>query len=93
MNIVDKGGNYGWNVREGRSCFQAEDCPTTAPNGENALDPAIQYPHNGDGITGVSVIGGYIYDGENSPAPEGRYVLTGYVAQGQLYVAPEDDDG
>lgn len=92
INVVEKGGNYGWNVREGRSCFQAEDCPTTAPNGENLLDPAIHYPHNGDGITGVSVIGGYIYDGENIPALEGRYVFADYVAQGRLFVATEDED-
>lgn len=93
INIVEKGGNYGWNVREGRSCFQAEECPTTGPDGEALLNPAIQYPHNGDGITGISVIGGYIYDGDDIPALQGRYVFADYVADGRLFVATEDDDG
>jgi len=91
INIVEKGGNYGWNVREGSGCFQADSCPTTGPDGEELVEPVIEYPHDGDGITGVSVIGGYVYDGDDIPALRGRYVFADYVAQGRLLVASEDD--
>jgi len=93
INVVEKGGNYGWNVREGRHCFRADSCPTTGPDGEALVDPIIEYPHDGDGITGVSVIGGYLYDGQSIPALRGRYVFADYVAQGELFVATDGDDG
>jgi len=93
INVVERGGNYGWNVREGRPCFQADSCPSSGPDGEPLVDPVIQYPHQGDGITGISVIGGHIYDGPSISALQGRYVFADYVAQGQLFVATEGDDG
>jgi len=93
VNVVEKGGNYGWNVREGRPCFQAEECPTTGPDGDPLLDPIVQYPHSGDGITGLSAIGGYLYNGENIPTLQGRYVFADYLTNGQLFVATEGDDG
>ncbi|MDS0281681.1 PQQ-dependent sugar dehydrogenase [Haloarcula onubensis] len=93
INVVERGGNYGWNVREGRSCVQAEECPTTGPEGDPLVDPVIQYPHEGDGITGISVIGGYVYDGPAIPSLQGRYVFADYVAEGELFVGTEGDDG
>ncbi|MDS0258405.1 PQQ-dependent sugar dehydrogenase [Haloarcula sp. S1CR25-12] len=93
VNVVVAGGNYGWNVREGEPCFRAEECPSTGPDGEPLREPAIQYPHDGDGITGISVIGGYLYDGQEIPALRGRYVFADYLAEGQLFVATEGDDG
>ena len=93
INVVERGGNYGWNVREGAHCFRAEDCPTTGPDGEPLIDPIVEYPHRGDGITGISVIGGYLYDGTAIPALQGRYVFADYVANGELFVATERDDG
>jgi len=93
VNVVEAGGNYGWNVREGEPCFRAEECPSTGPDGEPLRDPVIQYPHDGDGITGISVIGGYLYDGQAIPALQGRYVFADYLAEGQLFVATEGDDG
>ena len=92
INVVERGGNYGWNVREGTHCFQAESCPTTGPDGETLIDPIIEYPHGGDGITGISVIGGYVYDGQDIPTLQGRYVFADYVAEGQLFVATEGED-
>jgi len=91
INVVERGGNYGWNVREGRSCFRADSCPTTGPDGDPLVDPIIQYPHDGDGITGVSVIGGHVYTGSRIDALQGRYVFADYVAEGQLLVGTEGD--
>lgn len=92
INVVEAGGNYGWNVREGAHCFRTDSCPTTGPDGEPLIDPIIEYPHQGEGITGVSVIGGHVYSGGNIPSLQGRYVFADYVAEGELFVATEGED-
>lgn len=57
VNLVERGGNYGWNVREGSHCFDASDryntpetCPDETPEdvrgGETLVDPVIEYPNN-----------------------------------------------
>src|SRR5437867_7722722 len=50
VDIIVKGGNYGWNIREGFHCFNAkdalhpqEDCPKVGASGEPLLDPALEY--------------------------------------------------
>ena len=96
VNVVRKGGNYGWNVREGGQCFVAtkgkdtyrQNCPTNTPSnvrgGEPLIDPVIQYPHTYDteGV-GVAVIGGYIYENATIPALEDRYVFGDYSKNGK----------
>ncbi len=50
--IVDKGGNYGWNIREGTHCFDPADdskppagpCGTTGARGEPLIGPIIETP-------------------------------------------------
>lgn len=93
INIVERGGNYGWNVREGAHCFDADDCPTTGPDGDPLVDPIIEYPHQGDGVSGISVIGGYLYDGEAIPQLQGRYVFADYITDGELFVGQEGESG
>ena len=55
VNLVERGGNYGWNIREGTHCYDEEasrsphdDCPERTPDevrgGEELLDPLIEYP-------------------------------------------------
>ncbi len=91
VNIVERGGNYGWNVREGAHCFQADECPTTGPDGAPLVDPVIEYPHDGDGVSGVSVIGGHVYEGDAVPSLQGRYVFADFLTRGRLFVATEGD--
>ena len=93
VNIVERGGNYGWNVREGAGCFSASDCPTTGPDGDPLIDPIIEYPHEGEGVTGISVIGGYLYDGDDIPQLQGQYVFADYLANGRLFVGTEGQNG
>ncbi len=84
VSIVVKGGNYGWNVKEGRHCFDTEDpavspdeCPATAPDRVPLRDPVIEYANanNPDGGLGLVVVGGHVYRGSQLPQLRGRYVF------------------
>ncbi|WP_459194126.1 PQQ-dependent sugar dehydrogenase [Halosimplex sp. J119] len=93
VNVVERGGNYGWNVKEGTHCFKAEDCPDESPRGRELRDPVIEYPHGGAEVSGIAVIGGYLYDDEAIPALRDRYLFADWRAQGRLFAARESDDG
>jgi hypothetical protein len=52
VSIVAKGGNYGWNIKEGTHCFNPQDeehapdqCRDTGYMGEPLIDPVIEYSH------------------------------------------------
>lgn len=84
VNIIELGGNYGWNLREGTHCFDPdspfespEDCPDVGADGEPLLDPVIEYGNSRVVPTGlgIAVIGGYVYRGRNLPQLGGRYVF------------------
>jgi glucose/arabinose dehydrogenase len=106
VNIVERGENYGWNVREGTHCFSPEGnidaCPTATPTdvrgGEALVDPIIEYPHSrNDQPIGSSVIGGYVYEG-SVEALDGRYVFGDYSIragkpQGSLFAATPAEQG
>jgi glucose/arabinose dehydrogenase len=87
INVVAKGGNYGWNVREGRECFGAEECPDTDPDGRPLRDPVVAYPHSGPDPSGIAVVGGHVYRGDAVPGLRGRYVFGDWRAGGSLFVA------
>jgi glucose/arabinose dehydrogenase len=47
VSIIERGGNYGWNVREGTHCFDAENnrvSPPTCPNAEQSPSPRAGTP-------------------------------------------------
>jgi uncharacterized repeat protein (TIGR03806 family) len=67
IDIVTKGGNYGWNVREGLHCYNAGTCPTAG-----FIDPVWEYDHS----QGNAVVGGYVYRGTAIPALVGTYLFT-----------------
>ncbi len=97
VNLVERGGNYGWNVREATHCFGGSDCPDATPasvrGGEPLLDPVIEYAHTGDGVSGISVIGGYVYRGSAVPGLSETYVFGDYRANGRLFVATRPGGG
>jgi glucose/arabinose dehydrogenase/plastocyanin len=84
VNIVTAGGNYGWNVKEGTSCFNTDDprsprpdCPDETPYGNPLIDPIIEYPHfsqPGVGV-GLVVVGGHVYRGTAMPEFDGQYIF------------------
>lgn len=83
VSLVERGGNYGWNVKEGPDCFSTatpnvplDDCPDTDPDGRPLVDPVIAYVNAAQpGGLGVVVIGGYVYRGDDVPQLSGRYVF------------------
>jgi glucose/arabinose dehydrogenase len=85
LNLLEAGGNYGWNVREGAHCFRAEGCPTATPDGDPFVDPVAEYPHDGDGVSGISIIGGVVVESDTVPHVGGAYLFADYVAQGRLF--------
>ena len=70
------GENYGWRDREGfiQNPAYATSTPTPTPNPAR-VDPIFDYPHT----TGQTVIGGYIYRGQQFPALQGVYVFGDYL--------------
>jgi glucose/arabinose dehydrogenase len=97
LNRVERGGNYGWNVKEATHCFQSESCPDTTPDnvrgGERLRDPVVEYPHSGDPVSGISIIAGNVYRGSALPGLEGTYVFGDFQAEGTLFVAEPTDEG
>ncbi len=94
--IVDKGGNYGWNLREGTHCFNPaadtkpldKTCPVTGSHGEPLIGPIIETGHD----IGNTVVGGYIYRGSAVPELTGKYIFgewsTGFTrGDGSLLVS------
>jgi PGF-CTERM protein len=88
VNVVERGGNYGWNVREGAHCYGADTCPTDSPTGP-LIDPVLEYPHGGEAVSGNSVIGGYVHRGR-LPGLRGEYVFGDFT--GGLFVATPEGE-
>jgi len=75
IDILKRGGNYGWRLREGFHDFKSDG---TIHAG--LIDPIKEYNHT----VGLSVTGGYVYRGKAIPDLVGWYVYADY-AKGQLW--------
>jgi glucose/arabinose dehydrogenase len=95
VNIVAKGGNHGWRVKEGKHCFDYVNPNTHLASCESAgmVDPIIEY--NNCNVTqdckGLSITGGYVYRGSHQPW-QGKYFFGDWSKQfgirdGQMFVA------
>jgi glucose/arabinose dehydrogenase len=95
IDVVEKGGNYGWNVREGTHCFGADACPDGTPaavrDGEEFVDPVVAYPHSGADVSGISVITGNVYRGDTLSGLRGQFVFGDYRTEGRLFTATPRD--
>lgn len=99
IDLVTKGGNYGWNVKEGTACFNTDNnkterpgCPTVDPMGIALSEPIIQLPNAANPAGGIStvIVGGYVYRGATFPQLQGQYIFGSYSykgADGKLYFA------
>jgi hypothetical protein len=85
IDVIERGGNYGWVIREGFHCFDPFNpltppgaCSDTGPFGEPLLEPIAEYSHPGSGFSpeiGITVIGGFVYRGSASPSLVGKYMF------------------
>jgi glucose/arabinose dehydrogenase len=66
IDIVTKGGNYGWRVREGTHVKSPND-----PDPKNWINPIADYGRN----EGISVTGGFLYRGKQLPELFGKYIF------------------
>lgn len=77
VDLVVKGGNYGWRVREADHCFDHTN-PNRNPEtcaSAGMIDPILSYNHCAKypgNCKGISVIGGYVYRGNHAPW-QGKY--------------------
>jgi glucose/arabinose dehydrogenase len=72
INLIAKGGNYGWNILEGTSCYLEANCDT-----EGLIAPLYEYVHSAND---KSVTGGYVYRGNNLPDLNGYYVYGDFIS-------------
>lgn len=99
ISVVEKGGNYGWNVKEGTHCFNAADEHTVLPDcpdedllGNPLIDPVLEMKNfaNPDGGNFVVVVAGYVYRGNSLPGLQGKYIFGNFStspaeAAGEVY--------
>lgn len=78
VDIIVKGGNYGWKAKEGTRVFDAS-LPQTG-----YIDPIAEYDHS----EGIAIIGGYVYRGNAFPELYGKYVF-GDVNGRLFYLDPQ----
>jgi glucose/arabinose dehydrogenase len=107
VSIVQSGDNLGWNIKEGRHCFDPDTpadppatCPNVGANGRPLIDPVIEYAHrDASGQQAyLAVVGGYVYRGSAVPDLAGRYVFGDWsrlpnTPDGTILVAEEDAAG
>jgi len=91
VDVIRRGGNFGWHVKEGTFLFDAATgavSPDPDPD-RRLIDPVVQYDHNPSESLRVgqylAVAGGFVYRGSRIPALRGKYVFADLT--GILFVA------
>ncbi|MDQ3373503.1 MAG: PQQ-dependent sugar dehydrogenase [Acidobacteriota bacterium] len=79
VDIITKGGNYGWRVYEGTQCTNID--PQLC-NPANYVAPVFQYNHTGGRC---SVTGGYVYRGTQRALPDGAYTYADFCT-GEVWI-------
>jgi len=66
IDIIEIGGNYGWNTFEGTQCFNAATC-----DDNGFVAPVFEYDQSSNDR---SITGGYVYRGQSLSSLQGIYV-------------------
>lgn len=75
IDIVKKGGNYGWRIVEGTHCHNAENTPDTTCDKTGIIMPIDEYSHS----VGVSVMGGHVYNGKKLNQLKSKYIYADWT--------------
>ncbi len=81
IDVVEPGGNYGWNRIEGDRCYPSGGQCDVA----DTMPPVATYRRD----EGCSVSGGFVYRGEGVPALYGSYIY-GDFCSGRIWALPVD---
>ena len=104
INVIVNGGNYGWRLREGFDGFDPKSplrAPTNAvtvgADGKPFVEPVLAYKTlRGRGTEsnafGVTVTGGYVYRGTQTPQLNGVYIFGDYCS-GRIWGLARDGAG
>ncbi len=77
IDMISKGGNYGWRCYEGDHAYNLTGCTGTY------ISPVAEYDHT----QGQAVIGGYVYRGAASTKTQGNYIF-GDEVSGRIWSLP-----
>jgi len=77
IDLIEAGGNYGWNTMEGFDCFN----PASGCDRSGLKLPVVDYGRD----DGFSVTGGYIYRGPGRPELTGAYIY-GDFGSGNIWL-------
>ena len=84
VDVVEAGGNYGWNILEGSDCF----LPPSGCDRAGAVAPVATYRHD----EGCSVTGGVVSRDPSQPGIFGYY-LYGDFCSGRIWAYPAGGGG
>lgn len=82
IHRVERGGNYGWSVREGNELLQPD-----APLGPTPILPTRVAISHSDA---ASITGGFVYRGQQLPQIAGQYLFGDWIT-GRIWSVPLDD--
>jgi len=90
LDIVSNGGNYGWRIMEGNHFYDPNLANLLGIDIETLEKPINEYSHT----VGKSIIGGYVYRGDESSSLYGKYVFGDWsssfiLPRGKLYYLEE----
>lgn len=105
INIVTKGGNYGWRVREAHVAFDPKkpnqppaESPKTDAFGKPFIEPVAWYKHPARNkidpaqTEGISITGGHVYRGKAIPGLDGWFVYGDFMSL-KMWACKEGVDG
>ena len=83
VDIIEKGGNYGWSVHEGSHPFGNRPIRDDV---SSPIDPVWEYDHD----IGKSITGGRVYRGKRLAGLAGKYIYADYVS-GAIWALTYDE--
>ncbi|MGK7369187.1 MAG: PQQ-dependent sugar dehydrogenase, partial [Candidatus Halalkalibacterium sp. M3_1C_030] len=81
IDIIESGGNYGWNIMEGAHCYNSDSCDQSG-----LILPIWEYDHS----EGQSITGGYVYRGPSLNGLTGQYIY-GDFSSGRIWALDVSD--
>ena len=85
VDVVQRGGNYGWNITEGDRCYK----PSSGCSRAGLTAPVAAYDHSNGRC---SITGGFVYRGTLVPEIAGAYIYADYCS-GEIWAIRADAPG